>query len=215
MRPLLRFEPSPPPLFATLPELRLLDQGGEPFPRSALEGRVTVAGFFSTGCRSECPRLLAALESLESRYRDEGIDGVGLLAITVDPEHDSPEVLARFAAERRLDPGRWSLLTGSEVEIRRLLLEGFRAGDPLVRAKAASGDAGGATGPGEPLSLVDFAHQMRVVLLDSGGGIRGFYRTDEAGLDEVFHRSRHVLAERRPPRPVRWPAAPGAQPPTP
>ena len=43
--------------------------------------------------------------------------------------------------------------------------------------------------------LIDIAHTGRFVLIDADGGIRGYYGVDEDGLDEIYHRSRHVLAE--------------------
>jgi protein SCO1/2 len=205
MRPLLRFEPSPPPLFAQLPDFHLIDQQGRPFERSDLDRQVTVAAFFSTQCRAECPQLIAALSELEARYRSEEVEGVGLVGISVEPTIDTPEVLLRFAEEHRLDLRRWSLLTGSAPDIRRLVLDGFRASEALA-GELAPAAAGEQLAESRAPTLEQLAHLRQVVLIDPRAGIRGYYRTDEAGLDEVFHRSLHVLRERRPPRRARWPA---------
>ena len=35
-----------------------------------------------------------------------------------------------------------------------------------------------------------------IILVDWEGGVRGLYETDDPGLDEIFHRSQHVLAAR-------------------
>ena len=43
--------------------------------------------------------------------------------------------------------------------------------------------------------LVDVAHAARLVLVDRDGGVRGYYGSDAVGLDEVFHRTRQILAE--------------------
>jgi protein SCO1/2 len=44
---------------------------------------------------------------------------------------------------------------------------------------------------------VDISHSGKFVIVDPQGGIRGYYDTDPEGLDEVYHRSRHVLNESR------------------
>jgi hypothetical protein len=50
------------------------------------------------------------------------------------------------------------------------------------------------SGPG---SAMDIAHTGKIVLVDGSGRIRGYYGTDEMGLDEAFNRAQHVLKEQR------------------
>ncbi len=181
LRPLLRIEPDPPPVLRQLPEWRLVDQDGEAFGSADLAGDVYVASFLFTRCATVCPRLTAAVSRLERRYREEGVEGVRLVSFSVDPEHDTPERLRDYAGSRGLDLERWSLVTGDEEEMRGVVLDGFAVpmGDRLDLA-------GG---------LVDVAHSTRLALVDRAGGIRGYYGSDAVGLDEVFHRTRQILAE--------------------
>lgn len=51
---------------------------------------------------------------------------------------------------------------------------------------------------GETDRLAEIARGGKFVIVDGGGRIRGYYDTDEWGLDEIFHRSQHVLREQRP-----------------
>jgi cytochrome oxidase Cu insertion factor (SCO1/SenC/PrrC family) len=44
---------------------------------------------------------------------------------------------------------------------------------------------------------MDIAHTGKVVLVDGSGRIRGYYGTDDLGLDEVFNRAQHVLKQER------------------
>jgi hypothetical protein len=67
--------------------------------------------------------------------------------------------------------------------VRALIVGGFRT---FLGPKAVSSD-----------NLVDIAHAPYFVLVDGEGGVRGYYRPDEAGLDELFHRSQHVLRAMR------------------
>ena len=181
LRPLLRIEPDPPPVLRQLPEWRLVDQDGEDFGSADLAGDVYVASFVFTRCATVCPRLTAEVGRLERRYREEGVEGVQLVSFSVDPEHDTPERLRDYAGRRGLDLERWRLVTGGEQEVRSIVVDGFAL--PMgERIDLAGG-------------LVDVAHAARLVLVDRDGGVRGYYGSDAVGLDEVFHRTRQILAE--------------------
>ncbi len=181
IRPLLRFEPDPPPVLRQLPEWRLVDQNGESFGSGDLAGEVWVASFLFTRCATVCPRLTASVRQLQRRYREEGVEGVRLVSFSVDPEHDTPERLRDHARSRRLDLERWSLVTGAERDVRSVVVEGFAL--PMGERLDLAG------------GLVDVAHAARLALVDRDGGVRGYYASDEVGLDEVFHRTRQILAE--------------------
>ena len=230
MRPLLRFEPAPPPLYGRIPHVRLADQHGRPMELGTATGDaqrpVLIAGFLGAGCAHACAGVLEALTALDERLRSEGVAGIEAVAIALDPDADTPAVLGRRAAERDRDGGI-RLLSGEPAAIRSLL-RGFRAGDPRVLLEsapgvedpAARGRAGASEGaaPARPATPGDHADPVesgdswrdRLVLVDPAGGLRGSYGLDAAGIDEVFHRAQHVRDERRPPQPARMPArAPG------
>ena len=181
MRPLLRRIPAPPPVLRQVPPFTLTDISGRPFGSDQLRGHVYVASFFFTRCTSICPTLMSDLAKLQDRYRREGID-VRLVSITVDPEHDDPEELRTAAKRYGVDPSRWTVLTGPRTAIRDLAVGGFQVpiGDP------EQSDAG----------MLDIAHTGKLLLVDAGGGLRGYYDTGELGLDEVFWRSKRVLDEK-------------------
>jgi protein SCO1/2 len=180
IRPFLRHEPAPPPVVGHVPAFRMTSSDGKPFGSEDLAGRVWVASFLFTRCASICPLLARSVHGLQERYRDWEIDGVHLVSFTVDPEHDTPARLAFWGAEQGQDPERWTLVTGRAEEVRALVVDGFRL----------------ALGPPEVVEdIVDVAHSGRLVLVDGRGRIRGYYDSDGEGLDEVFHRSVHVLRE--------------------
>lgn len=181
IRPLLRFEPDPPPVLRELPQWRLVDQNGEVFGSDDLAGEVYVASFLFTRCATVCPRLTASLRQLERRYREEGVEDVRLVSFTVDPAHDTPDLLRDYARSRSLDLERWSLVTGAEPEMRSVVVDGFAL--PMGERLDLAG------------GLVDVAHAARLALVDRDGGVRGYYGSDAVGLDEVFHRTRQILAE--------------------
>jgi len=106
---------------------------------------------------------------------------VRLVSFSVDPEHDTPEVLRGYAESRGVDLTNWSLVTGGEEAVRSLVVSGFAL--PMGERLDLAG------------GLVDVAHAARLVLVDRQGGVRGYYSSDETGLDETFHRTRQILAE--------------------
>ncbi len=182
LRPLLIHRPDPPPVGWQLPEFTLTDQLGEPFGSRDLAGDVYVASFFFTSCPTICPRLMEQVKKLQWGFDEYDVEDVRLISISVDPETDTPERLAAYAEGLGVDPARWRLLTGDRAEIRRLLEQGFK----VAMGQRSEDDA-----------MFDIAHSAKLVLVDPQGGHRGYYDTDDEGLDEVFHRSQHVLREAR------------------
>ena len=63
--------------------------------------------------------------------------------------------------------------------MRRLLVDGFRV--PLGDREEFSGRV-----DGERVDLFDIAHTTRLVLVDGRGGIRGYYPTDEEGVNRLM-----------------------------
>jgi protein SCO1/2 len=161
-----------------VPPFELVSSAGRPFGSADLAGEVYVAGFFFTRCASVCPLLVESMSRLARRYDEAGVERVRLVLLTVDPDHDTPERLREYAATHRIDTGRWALLTGGRESVERLVLDGFKM----------------AMGPREERGgIVDIAHSGQLLLVDGSGRVRGFYASDGAGLDELFHRSQHVL----------------------
>ena len=183
IRPLLRHIPEPPPVLSQLPAFSLVGMDGKPYGSAELRGQVYVANFFFTSCRSICPAIMQGMARLQAGFAERGIRGIRLVSISVDPEHDRPEVLSMYAKGMGVDPERWTLLTGDAERVRSLVVDGFKT--PMVSAPAG--------GP-EP---IDIAHTGKLVLVDGLGRIRGYYDTNEMALDEVYNRAQHVLRQER------------------
>lgn len=182
IRPLLRHIPEPPPIQGQVPAFALVDVAGRPYGSDDLRGQAYIVSFFFTRCPSICPLLMRSVKRLQEAYDERSISGIRLVSISVDPEYDTPERLRTYGEELGVRPARWTLLTGEPQAIRRLAMDGFKVplGDPEPVV------AGG---------LMDIAHTGKLVLVDGQGRIRGYYDTDEAGLDEVFNRAQHVARE--------------------
>jgi protein SCO1/2 len=153
------------PRFGRLPEFNLQDHYGHPATLAGLKGKIWVADFIFTRCGGACPAMTARM----ARLRREVPDEVAFVSFTVDPANDTPEVLARYAANFKVDP-RWRFVTGPQKDLYALSTDGFKLAAmeiPPSLQKPGEGD-----GP--------FLHSAKFVLVDRLGEIRGYYdSTDE------------------------------------
>ena len=78
---------------------------------------------------------------------------VKLISFSVDPQHDTPGVLAEYAKNFHADNARWLFLTGDADMLKNLDREAFKLGN-------MSGT---------------MDHSTRFVLIDRQGRIRGYY----------------------------------------
>jgi protein SCO1/2 len=157
-------------VLGTVPDFAFTDQTGAPVRSSDLRGHVHIAHFIFTRCPTVCPTTTLKMQRLGQRLADQ--DAVRFLSFSVDPEHDTPPVLAAFATRFRADPARWKFLTGPPAAVRAAAEEGFRI----------AVDRGAALADGTP----SITHGTHFVLLDRQLRIRGYYDSDDAvRLDEL------------------------------
>jgi protein SCO1/2 len=97
-----------------LGDFELRDQQGRAVRLSELRGKLLAIDFIYTRCPlpDVCPRLSAAFATLQRRFHDRLGTDLVLLSATVDPEFDTPAVLADYAKRWGADPRGWRFLTG-------------------------------------------------------------------------------------------------------
>ncbi len=104
----------------TVPNFTLLDQNGQETSLEQFRGQGVVLTFLYTECPfpNKCQMIAKKLTSL-ARLMDKigSGDKVQLLAVTLDPARDKPEVLKAYAQGYDKDRSNWRFLTGSEKEI--------------------------------------------------------------------------------------------------
>jgi protein SCO1/2 len=98
---------------SVLPDFQLVDQNGRTFRADDLRGKVVAIDFIYTRCPlpDVCPRLSANFAMLQRQFREHAGDSLLLLSVTVDPEFDTPPVLAEYAHRWAAGSG-WRFLTG-------------------------------------------------------------------------------------------------------
>ena len=100
-----------------VPDFELIDQDGHPARLSDTRGTVTAVNFIYTRCPMPdvCPRL-----SANFAYLSKKLPEARLLTITLDPGHDTPEVLREYASHFNRQQEHWRFLTGDESKIREI-----------------------------------------------------------------------------------------------
>jgi cytochrome oxidase Cu insertion factor (SCO1/SenC/PrrC family) len=152
--------------YGTVPPFALDESGGGRVTLEDLRGTVWVADFIFTNCAGTCPLMSERMRHLQDSLPPE----IKLVSFTVDPQRDTPSVLADSAKRVGADTSRWWFLTGDRESLYKLSIDGF---------KLALDDTQGTET--EPIT-----HSTRLVLVDQLGQIRGYYGgTDEEEMSRL------------------------------
>jgi protein SCO1/2 len=104
------------------------------FYDDVMKGKILLIDFMFTGCDGVCPLATENLARVQELLGDRVGEEIRMISISLQPEHDTPEVLAAYAKEHGVGPG-WLFLTGQkdDIELLRHRL-GFWDIDPAVDA---------------------------------------------------------------------------------
>jgi len=142
------------PVLGAVSDFTLTDQTGADFKSESLAGHVWVANFMFTNCPGPCPRMSSQMHEVQTALAGQDVK---LVSMTVDPDRDTPQVLAKYAAFYSATPGVWYFLTGSREMLNHL-------GQDVFKLNPVDGT---------------FDHSTRFVLIDRKSQIRGYYLTSE------------------------------------
>jgi protein SCO1/2 len=162
------------PSLGTVPPFELVTQESKPFSSTSLKGKYWIVDLIFTNCGGTCPVLTANLASLQKALAKTY--DVQLVSIGVDPNNDTPEVLAEYAKRYNADTKNWTFLTGSVHTIYSIAKDGFK-----LTVDSVSGD-----------EMNPIVHSERFVLVDKEGTIRGFY---DGTTNEAQSRILHDLGD--------------------
>ena len=101
-----------------LPNLPVVDQDGKTyrFYDDLIKGKKVIVNFVFTSCTDICPLTTARMAQLQEKLGDMVGRDVFMYTITVDPEHDGPAELKRYADAFHVAPG-WRFLTGKPADL--------------------------------------------------------------------------------------------------
>ncbi len=166
------------PDFGTVPEFSLTTEHRRPFTHDALTGKVTIADFIFTECAGSCPVMSMKMEGLQDTFRLNA--ELQFVSFSVDPETDTPEVLALYAQNHHAIRDKWFFLTGSKKLITSITKQGFHLGLDVEGSDA-------------------IIHSQKFVLIDSHAHIRGYYDSDDDGAMSRLVQDARILLGRMSP----------------
>jgi protein SCO1 len=85
-----------------------------------LRGHYQVLAFIFTRCGSACPMLVKDLQRQVAQMPEAVRARSRLLLVTIDPEHDTQQVLRHYRRKMSLRESDWTLLRGREADVREL-----------------------------------------------------------------------------------------------
>ena len=108
------------PVIGEAPDFALRSQEGAEVALSQFRGKVVAVTFIFASCSATCPLLTAKMATVQERLGADFGSKIAFLSITIDPEHDTPDVLQRYANSFGANPAGWKFLTGSPAAIKRV-----------------------------------------------------------------------------------------------
>ncbi|HEY4327657.1 MAG TPA: SCO family protein [Mucilaginibacter sp.] len=143
-------------IYQTIPPFKFVNQYGDSISNKNVKDKIYVADFFFTSCPSICPIMQRNMLNVYNAFKAD--DDVKILSYTIDPKHDSVNVLKSYADKLNITGNSWWLLQGKKEETYQLAEKNY-----LVAVRPDSTVAGG------------IIHQGYFILVDKKSRLRGAY----------------------------------------
>lgn len=143
-------------LYHKIPYFEFTNQDGKTVTRDDLLGSVYIADFFFVTCPTICPKMTTNMGYIQDKFSDR--KDLRFISITVNPEHDTAEVLKDYAEMVHANTETWDFLTGDKEKIYEVAMKGF-----FISAQEDEIAPGG------------FLHSQYLVLVDKQGHVRGMF----------------------------------------
>lgn len=150
--------------YHTIADFSFTNQNGKTITQKDYEGKVYVADFFFTTCKSICPKMTTNLVDVQKAFLDN--PKVKLLSFSVMPDVDNVSVLKEYAKINGVIVSKWNLVTGDKKAIYTMARKSYLA-----------------VKQGKPDEQYDMVHTENFVLVDSKKRVRGFY--DGTNKEEI------------------------------
>ena len=143
-------------VYHTIGNFKLVNQDSIVITDETLEGKIYVADFFFTSCRTICPIMKTQMRRVYDAIQDD--PDVLIVSHTIDPEYDTVGLLHEYAERLGVESDKWHFLTGNKDSIYYLAQTSY-----FVTAMEDQAEPDG------------FIHSGAFLLIDKKGRIRGKY----------------------------------------
>ncbi len=155
-------------VYHTIAPFRFVDQDSATITNADFAGKIYVADFFFTSCRTICPIMKAQMLRVYEATRE--MPDVLILSHTIDPEWDTVALLHDFAKRLGVESSRWHFVTGVKDSIYKIAQTSYYATAMEDRTEPDG-----------------FIHSGAFLLIDRKGRIRGKYDgTKEADVNRLI-----------------------------
>lgn len=164
-------------IYHTVGDFEFKNQFGEIVSNKTTANKIYVADFFFATCQSICPEMSTNLILVQKAFEKD--DSVLILSHSVNPRHDTVEVLFNYGKTYGAIKNKWHFLTGNKKQIYELAKMSY-----LVNALEDDGSAEG------------FLHSELLLLIDKKGRIRGMFDgTDKVEVNKLIEAIRLLKKE--------------------
>ena len=155
-------------VYHTIGNFRLVNQDSTTVTDETLDGKIYVADFFFTSCRTICPIMKTQMMRVYEAVEDD--PDVAIVSHTIDPEYDTVALLHDYAERLGVKSNKWHFLTGNKDSIYYLAQTSY-----FVTAMEDEAQEDG------------FIHSGAFLLIDRKGRIRGKYDgTKQEEVDKLL-----------------------------
>lgn len=143
-------------VYHTIDSFQFVDQDSAIITNEDFKGKIYVADFFFTSCRTICPKMKTQMVRVYDSIQN--MPDVLLLSHTIDPEYDTVALLHDFAQRLGVKSDKWHFVTGNKEDIYKIAQKSY-----FVTALEDKTEEDG------------FIHSGAFLLIDKEGRIRGKY----------------------------------------
>lgn len=146
------------PVMNYVKPFQFTNQDGKSVTEQDVAGKVYVAEYFFTTCKSICPIMNTNMRDIYEAYKDE--PGFVIVSHTCDPETDSVTRLKHYSDSLKVNTARWWFLTGPKDKLYQAARNSYLLDDP-----------------DNNLQSIDeqFLHTQFFALVDKNGQVRKIY----------------------------------------
>lgn len=143
-------------IYHKIAHFEFVDQDSAIITNDTFNGKIYIADFFFTSCRTICPIMKTQLLRVYDTLRNT--QDVLILSHTIDPEYDTVALLHDFAERLGVESKKWHFVTGSKDSIYKIAQTSYFATAMEDRTEPDG-----------------FIHSGAFLLIDKAGHIRGKY----------------------------------------
>lgn len=154
------------------------NQDNQIVTKDLFNDKVVIIDFFFTTCPAICPIMKRQMYRIYEAYPDQ--PDLLLFSHTVDPDHDTVEILKNYSEGLGIKTEKWQLVTGPQEEIFEVAKNNYMLG-----ALKDDNSPGG------------YIHSGSFVLIDKNKKIRGYYDgTDAKEVDQLILDVKEFISEK-------------------